>query len=289
MSTSAKVQVPLVRFGFGAGRSVLQPRASMRNFVRRDEIALHLVERGSIRVLFAAGGILMLPPGRLMASWGAFPHRAEWLERNTILYSVTLPLGWVLEWDLPRTLLQPLLNGRFLLGPDGAAGQRDLQRMQQWTSELPRADAALTQVVLLEVRARLLRMGLTDGAEAGTRSDGPFPAHASLERVLRFMAAHLTEPLHVREIAVAAGLHPAYVSQMFKRNLGIGPAAYLAQCRIAHAQALLLSTNRTVADIAERSGFGSTCQFHTIFRRQCGCTPGRYRRTHARSRTIAPG
>lgn len=260
----------------------------MREFVRRDEMALHLVEQGRIRVLFAAGGVVTLPAERLMVSWGAFPHRAEWLKRDTILLTLTLPLGWVMEWNLPAPLMQPLLQGRILIGPEGAEGRRDVDRMKRWVEDIRRHDDALNQIVLLEIRARLLRMARTCEAESGGPDERLFHTNASLGRVLQFIAANLTQPLQVKQIARAMHLHPAYVSQIFRRELGIGPFAYLAQCRIAHAQALLLSTTRTIADIAERSGFGSTCQFHAAFRRQCECTPGQYRRQHTAQRRRGP-
>ncbi|NQU41614.1 MAG: helix-turn-helix domain-containing protein [Lentisphaerae bacterium] len=281
MSTSSDSQCPLERYGFRGLHAVLQPEDSMREFVRRDEMALHLVQRGRIRILFAAGGAVTLPAGRLLVSWGAFPHRAEWLEPDTELYWVSLPLGWVLEWGLPSPLMQPLFKGRILIGPDGEEGRWDTERMQLWTEDLRRADDALNQIVLLEVRARLLRFALTCGNVPSTSDDDSlFHGHATLGRVLQFIAANLTQPLQVKQIAGATGLHPAYLSQLFKREIGIGPAAYLAQCRVAHAQALLLNTTRTIADIAERSGFGSTCQFHAVFRRHATCTPAQYRARH---------
>ena len=53
---------------------------------------------------------------------------------------------------------------------------------------------------------------------------------------------------------------------------------YLAQCRVAEAQRLLISTRATTRDIALRSGFGSTSRLYERFGRDVGMSPGAYRR-----------
>ncbi|MDD5705647.1 MAG: helix-turn-helix domain-containing protein [Kiritimatiellae bacterium] len=260
----------------------------MREFVRRDEVALHIVSHGRLQVLFAGGGVVVLPPKQLMVSWGGFPHRAEWLEKDTTVYSVQLPLGWILEWNLPPSLIQPLLRGITLLGPEGKEGDMDFQLMDRWTQEVLSKDSGLDRIVLLEIQARLLRLARDESKRlTETADDRMFHAYAPLGRVLRYIAEHFTEPLRIQDVARATGLHPVSVSQMFRRELGIGPAAYLAQCRVAHAQALLASTTLTVTDVAERSGFASVCQFYAAFRKLCGSTPTAYRRS--RKTTVPPG
>jgi hypothetical protein len=94
---------PLLNFDFRCDRTILQPQHTTKAFVRRDEIALHLLERGAVRVVYASGDCVDLAPGRLMVSWGAMPHRPEWLERDTTILCLIIPLAWVLRWQLPTT------------------------------------------------------------------------------------------------------------------------------------------------------------------------------------------
>ncbi len=53
---------------------------------------------------------------------------------------------------------------------------------------------------------------------------------------------------------------------------------YLAQCRVAEAIRLLISTDATTGDIALRAGFGSTTRFYERFSRDTGMSPAAYRR-----------
>ena len=52
---------------------------------------------------------------------------------------------------------------------------------------------------------------------------------------------------------------------------------YLAQYRVAHAQRLLATTDRTVLDIAMEAGFTSASRFYVTFQKITGKSPRAYR------------
>ena len=64
----------------------------------------------------------------------------------------------------------------------------------------------------------------------------------------------------------------------FRRHLGVSIGEYLAQCRTAEAQRLLISTDGTTTDIALGAGFGSVSSFYERFVRDVGLAPAAYRR-----------
>ena len=51
------------------------------------------------------------------------------------------------------------------------------------------------------------------------------------------------------------------------------------ESRMSSAQMLLLNSDRTISDIAELVGYSSSEHFCTAFRKQCGISPGEYRKT----------
>jgi AraC-like DNA-binding protein len=81
------------------------------------------------------------------------------------------------------------------------------------------------------------------------------------------------------EVAASVSLHPNYAMQLFRRYTGRTIVNYLNQYRIAHAQQLLLTTDKSVLDIAYESGFNSLSRFYAVFRATCKQSPGRYRQT----------
>ena len=71
-----------------------------------------------------------------------------------------------------------------------------------------------------------------------------------------------------------AGLSDAGV-QVVGTTIG----TYIARCRVAEAQRLLITSDRTTAEIAHASGFTAQSSFYETFRQVCGVAPGDYRRT----------
>lgn len=58
----------------------------------------------------------------------------------------------------------------------------------------------------------------------------------------------------------------------------MSPLAYLTSLRIEKSQELLLTTQKTIAKIAEESGFLSNEVFIRTFKKETGITPGEFRK-----------
>ncbi len=85
-------------------------------------------------------------------------------------------------------------------------------------------------------------------------------------------------PLSVREGARRLGVSVSYLSEAVKVFTGRTPGELIRQARIREAQRLLLRTELSVRQIAERVGVGDPAYFCRFFRRETGTSPGDYRR-----------
>ena len=277
MSPNSIAPAPLIHFDFRCDHTVQQPGKSHQGFIRRDEIALHLVEQGRLRVVFASGERVELGPHRLMASWGAMPHLAEWLQKDTTIDGLILPLAWFLRWQLPAAFTSALLAGRILIETDAAQGARDQAMLRQWVTLLAQPNDENRRIVLLEAEDRLRRLAQTC-QPAGRPRPG---AHSTkVDQVIQLIAKRFASRLTLPALAAQLGVHPNYLSTLFRRETGQTLSHYLTEYRLGHACALLVSTTDKIIDIASAAGFGSLSRFHTSFRRHRGCTPRQYRRTH---------
>jgi AraC-like DNA-binding protein len=108
------------------------------------------------------------------------------------------------------------------------------------------------------------------------------PAHPArhLLRARDLVDARYREPLDVKALARAARLSPAHFSRQFRREFGQSPHQYLLMRRLERAAALLLSTDRSVADVCLTVGLRSVGSFTTSFGRMFGMTPTQYRAAH---------
>ncbi|MEQ4723850.1 AraC family transcriptional regulator [Nonomuraea sp. B19D2] len=82
----------------------------------------------------------------------------------------------------------------------------------------------------------------------------------------------------VESLGAHAGLSRAGFARRFTGLVGQPPLAYLTWWRLATAGRLLRESDASVAEVAQRVGYGSEFAFGNAFKRQFGVSPGKYRR-----------
>jgi AraC-like DNA-binding protein len=105
------------------------------------------------------------------------------------------------------------------------------------------------------------------------------------------MNALFAEPLRLADLAAHAGWNEAYLCRRFRRETGLTPTEYLNRVRIERACHELLTTRRTIAEIAGRCGYNEIPYFNRRFKRLVGHTPSGYRFTrepHRRKASAKP-
>ena len=104
-------------------------------------------------------------------------------------------------------------------------------------------------------------------------------------RVLRareLIATHAAEAdFSVSRLAALLGLHPNYLSVLFKRELGISPVRAISEQRLQAAKKMLRFTDRPVKEVAYAAGFSDELYFSRAFRAYLGMSPTEFRRAAA--------
>lgn len=129
---------------------------------------------------------------------------------------------------------------------------------------------------------RLRRAGMPGPGGDGRAPDMP-AGDSPGWRLVEYVYQHYMEPLSLAELGRRFRLHPAHISELFKRQLGIGFARFMRELRLRHACSLLITTDMAVIDIAHESGFGSFQSFFRVFRHSKGTTPLAYRKSRSRA------
>jgi transcriptional regulator GlxA family with amidase domain len=201
---------------------------------------------------------------------------------------MTVPLDRVLPWRLPEAFMGRLLRGDLMVDP-GPGDVADEPLFARWVRDLESGDAALAQIVGLEVEARLRRFAAAQAAGRARGTDRLDPAAASprgfdaehkaiFAQVAARIEAACVEDLPIAALLEGAGVSADYAGRIFKACCGMSPLEYRTQLRIAHAQRLLIEGKASITDVALASGFGSLGRFYAAFRRICGETPRGYRK-----------
>ncbi|MFJ6690443.1 AraC family transcriptional regulator [Streptomyces sp. NPDC091294] len=85
----------------------------------------------------------------------------------------------------------------------------------------------------------------------------------------------------VASLAGQAGVSRALFAKRFTELMGRPPLAYLTECRMADAEALLTDTDLSIAQIARSVGYADAFGFSAAFKRHRGLSPSTYRTTTA--------
>ena len=86
--------------------------------------------------------------------------------------------------------------------------------------------------------------------------------------------------LSLESLATLFNVTSGYISQLIKKNIGIGFHEYLSSLRISCAKELLINTDKGIREIYEESGFFSKPTFFRIFKASVGMTPNEYRKSN---------
>ncbi|NLG25533.1 MAG: AraC family transcriptional regulator [Clostridiales bacterium] len=100
----------------------------------------------------------------------------------------------------------------------------------------------------------------------------------AVERMQRYIDAHLGEPVTLRQLAAEAGYSPYHAARAFKELAGETPFEYLRKRRLTEAALRLRDGDERVIDVAIDFLFGTQEGFGRAFQRAFGLPPGRYRR-----------
>lgn len=103
------------------------------------------------------------------------------------------------------------------------------------------------------------------------------PSLYRLNEVLAYLAKNFTRPLTLGGLAEKAGWSESQFVRVFRRHCGVSPIDYLIDLRLDRACRLLISSSRTVTQIAFECGFNDSNYFSRQFRQRIGLTPQAYR------------
>ena len=94
-----------------------------------------------------------------------------------------------------------------------------------------------------------------------------------LKFIITFTNEHLEESISIRQIASACYFSESHFMKFFKTHMGISYIHYLNDVRLAHARNLLVSSNLSILEIAQKSGFENASYFNRKFKDKYGITP----------------
>ena len=148
---------------------------------------------------------------------------------------------------------------------------------------LARLDALFAEIAAAQDRPGFFNAGLSYALLSAWQhfehaADVPVhDVHPAVEKAARLIRDE-TVTLGLDELARRAGLSATRLSRLFKQQTGIALVEFRNRQRIERFLQFYGTGQRlTMLDAALEAGFGSYPQFHRVFKRVIGCSPGKYR------------
>ena len=101
-----------------------------------------------------------------------------------------------------------------------------------------------------------------------------------IEKVMEFIHTSFSKQISLGEAAKIASMTESAFSRFFKLRTGMTFIDCLTEVRLGHASRMLISTTKTIAEIAYSCGFNNISNFNRIFRKKKGCTPRELRESY---------
>lgn len=98
---------------------------------------------------------------------------------------------------------------------------------------------------------------------------------------MSYIGQHYSESISLQDAADFVYLSKSHLSRKFQKVLGIGFSDYLRDLRIDKAVQLLLTTSKSITEIALGCGFSNSNIMNINFKEKFGETPSEYRKNHS--------
>lgn len=130
-------------------------------------------------------------------------------------------------------------------------------------------------------------------AEAATarnsaaKSGHSFSSHASrqgmthsppIKKALRYIQAHFSDSISLKEVSAEVFLNAWYFSELFKKEVGKSFTDYILDLRIQLARQLIADRRLPLYQVSAMVGLNSPTYFSQVFKKATGLTPKEYRK-----------
>lgn len=243
-----------------------------------DEMEIIVVRQG--RLLVNVGGEdFALSEGQTLLVNPRQLHLMHSQDRNvcydTLLFPVEL-ISFQSPDLLEQTVFQPLRTGKAIL-PNLVPKQVLTEENQSLLEKVVHVNVEKEPLYQLETRLLLLRFFMELLRSTGLQARDEDHTGQMQRQLLEYIRIHYRDSLSLSDLATWFHLSPKYLSRYFKEKFRITISEYIRHLRMTHAKELLETTDLSVTEVAEQSGFSTVSFFIRQFTEANGSSPGKWR------------
>lgn len=151
---------------------------------------------------------------------------------------------------------------------------QELERLIEELLETVCGTRLYREVLVSEGLYKLLTGIITQSEQDALRVAVP----EAIRQLTEYMQSNYSADLTLDELSRFSNISKYHLSREFRKHTGMPPHEYLIRIRLDNAKTLLMTTNYTVSTIGSLVGISDANNFHYLFKRYCGVTPGQWRK-----------
>jgi two-component system response regulator YesN len=98
-------------------------------------------------------------------------------------------------------------------------------------------------------------------------------------QMVKYIDNHFQSRLYLKDLSAQFFINQVYCCQFFKKNLGKTFSEYVTELRVKKACELLKHTELSIEEVATKVGYVDYYYFNKVFKKQCGITPTKFRKS----------
>ena len=150
-----------------------------------------------------------------------------------------------------------------------------LQKMIDEHKKIDELSKFMVKTYFNELIAFLIRCSKNDCSDIVDTSN---ESDEIISEAVKYIYYNYNKDISLDDIAKKFNLSKSYFSRKFKAVTGFGYKEYITSVRLKKACALLLDTDNSITEIAEKCGFNDSNYFGDAFRKVKGVSPNKYRK-----------
>lgn len=264
--------------GFKIWRGIFGLMKSPHN---HNDIEINFLLNGWVKYIHG-GKLYEIRSHEFTIFWGGIPHNVIAMEEGLTAYWITMPLDWLIKWNIPGQLVEKILSGEMVRQISSEEdNQHNESSLAIWLKEFQTNSEVYFKNIQLELESKFRRLSQSFQEITNDKNYFAPSIHKPFNQLITFVSQNYITIKNVEEIGEELKLHPKYLMQMFKKHTNMNLWEYILHLRVSHSQRLLITTKDKMIDICFASGFQSNSSFYYIFAKfNKGLSPAKYRKNH---------
>ncbi|MFC5404901.1 AraC family transcriptional regulator [Cohnella soli] len=203
--------------------------------------------------------------------------------RNGALSYIVFQINLDKYWDVSTLgsmqhfseVVRPLSSLNYIYRENEEANRRTAELIREIFEEMNDSQIGYELAVSSRIKNILLLLLRNDSRKLLNYNDNLLIAR--LMPAVDYVEANLSEKLAISDICPKVNMSYTHFIKTFKKAFGMTFTDFVVYKRIKKAEQLLLTSDSSIAEVAESVGVSNLGHFYDLFRRQNGCSPKQYK------------